>query len=351
MADQKETRCRNKTGAAKNTVSSIPPAVEGDRVCLHSCERMPELADGTVDLTVTSPPYWNAIDYDVHCTDGQQNYRPRQEIAYEEYLAFLERGFREMLRVHKEGSVCAVVIGTVLLNGTHTPLPFHFVGLMERIGWAFAQDIVWSKCTGGVKRAGSTIQHPYPGYFYPNIMTEYILLFRKPGIRRIYDGHSKEEKERNRVQIDSVFTKEVANNIWHIAPVPPGQLDHPCPFPEEIPYRLIQWFTYEGDLVLDPFCGIGTTPKVAANLKRRWIGYEIKEEYAAAAIQRTQEPLRLRKQLIVQLEKMAYGTRQPAKSKPRSPFRRFRSHQERVEGELPDQANLLDVLEAEEKKP
>jgi len=314
-----------------------------NQVYAHSCEQMPELPADSVDLTVTSPPYWNAIDYDVHCTDGQQNYRPRQVIAYEEYLAFLERCFREVFRVHKEGSVCAVVIGTVLLNGTHTPLPFHFVGLMERIGWAFAQDIVWSKCTGGVKRAGSTIQHPYPGYFYPNIMTEYILLFRKPGARRIYTGRSKEEKERNRVQLDSIFTKEVANNIWHIAPVPPGQHDHPCPFPEEIPYRLIRWFTYEGDLVLDPFCGVGTTLKVAANLRRRWVAYEIKEKYAQVTAQRVHEPLKLRRQLVVQLEKLSYGTYQVPKNKLRPPFARVRQRSRGTGKAARGQLNLLDI--------
>ena len=295
--------------APTGRTGSLPQAgMKLNEVFVHSCERMPELPNGVVDLTVTSPPYWNAIDYDVHCTDDQKNYRPRQEIQYAEYLAFLERCFREVLRVHKEGSVCAVVIGTILLNGKHTPLPFHFVGLMEQIGWQFAQDIVWSKCTGGVKRAGSTIQHPYPGYFYPNIMTEYILLFRKPGARRIYDGRSKEEKERNRIHLDSVFTREIANNIWHIAPVPPGQFDHPCPFPEEIPYRLVRWFTYEGDLVLDPFCGVGTTLKVAANLRRQWIGYEIKKKYRDLTMQRVRESLRLREQLIVRLEKEPYGT-------------------------------------------
>ena len=276
-------------------------------VFLESCEKMNELADRVVDLTITSPPYWNAINYDVHSVNSEENYRPRQTIPYDEYLSFLDGAFREVLRVHKEGSVCAVVIGTVLMNGEHTPLPFHFVSMMERMGWAFHQDIIWSKCTGGVKRFGSSIQHPFPGYFYPNIMTEYILLFRKPGMRRIQDGRSKDEKERHRIAIDSVTTKEVANNIWHIAPVPPNQLDHPCPFPEEIPYRLIRWFSYEGDLVLDPFCGIGTTLKVAANLNRRWVGYEIIPKYADMAMRRTREHLVLRKQLIVNLTKMEYG--------------------------------------------
>jgi len=350
MAKRGKETAPVETAVARTEASQVPPDRALNRVYLHSCEHMAELPTGSADLTVTSPPYWNAIAYDIHTTDSRQNYRPRREVSYEEYLQFLERCFREVLRVHREGSVCAVVIGTVLLAGTHRPLPFHFVNLMERIGWQFAQDIVWSKCTGGVKRAGSAIQRPYPGYFYPNIMTEYILLFRKPGGGRIYDDRSTEEKQRNRIPLDTVFTKEVANNIWHIAPVPPGQYDHPCPFPEEIPYRLIRWFSYEGDLVLDPFCGIGTTPKVAANLKRRWIAYEIQAKYAEMTAQRVREPLRLRKQLIVNLEKVAYGTRQPAKNKSRRPFGCPRSRG-RASPATELQLGLLEGLDPEASTP
>ena len=303
-------------------------AVTGE-VFVHSCEEMPELNDGCVDLTVTSPPYWNAINYDTHVRAPGANYRSREEMDYGAYLDFLKRCFGEVLRVHREGSVCAVVIGTVLLDGRHTPLPFHFVSLMEQSGWVFHQDIIWSKCTGGVKRAGSTIQHPYPGYYYPNIMTEYILLFRKPGRRRIYTARSRKDKQRDRVELDSVFTKEVANNIWHIAPVPPNQLPHPCPFPEEIPYRLVRWFTYTGDLVLDPFCGIGTTPKVAAALGRRWVGYEIEPRYAEIARRRVSEPLVLRKQLVARYDKIEYGTREAGTRPKRAPFRRKDGSQDR----------------------
>jgi len=177
---------------------------------------------------------------------------------------------------------------------------------MEKIGYEFYQDIIWYKVTGGVKRAGVTIQNPYPGYYCPNIMTEYILIFRKPG-PKFYRTQTKEEKEKNKIPIDELFTKELANNIWHIAPVPPNQYDHPCPFPEEIPYRLIKFFSYEGDLVLDPFLGIGTTTKVANNLNRRWVGYEIKEKYLKIAEKRLSEPLNLREQLISVFEKIPHN--------------------------------------------
>lgn len=282
---------------------------------------MPELADNSVDLTVTSPPYWNAIDYDSHARDATQNYRPRQEQSYAEYLEFLKRVLSETYRVTKPGAHCAIIIGTVLLNGKHVPVPYHLTTLMEGIGWDFYQDIIWAKVTGGVKRAGATIQNPYPGYYYPNLMLEYILLFRKPGEAKIYMRRTKEAKARDAMQVDAVFTRDIANNIWHIAPVPPNQLPHPCPFPEELAYRLIRLYSYTGDFILDPFAGIGTTLKVANATGRNWVGYELKQEYIDYASTRVHEPLKLRKQLIAEFAKVEYGEKLPTKKKERAPFR------------------------------
>ena len=204
---------------------------------------MRELRADSVALTVTSPPYWNAIDYDIHASDKAQHYRTRKYAQgyadYEEYLDWLERIFKEVLRVTKPGGFCAIVIGTVLLNGQHYPVPFDLIARLSRSGWQFHQDIIWHKCTAGVKRAGVTIQKPYPGYYYPNIMTEYILVFRKPG-DPIYRQASEDEKKQSAYPINRLFTMDIANNVWHIAPVPPDMIDHPCPFPEEIPDRLIR---------------------------------------------------------------------------------------------------------------
>lgn len=291
---------------------------------------MPELEDDSVDLTVTSPPYWNAIDYDAHARDAlvakakRQNYRPRQDEDYDAYLEFLKRVFTETLRVTKPGGHCAIVIGTVLLNGKHVPVPYHVTTLMQDIGWEFHQDVIWAKVTGGVKRAGATIQNPYPGYYYPNLMLEYILIFRKPGAKKIYAGKTKRDKERDAMALDAVFTRDIANNIWHIAPVPPNQLPHPCPFPEELAYRLIRLFSYTGDLVLDPFAGIGTTLKVAHATGRNYVGYELKQEYIDVANKRVNEHLTLRKQLIADFVKVEYGEKMPAKNKARAPFRRVK---------------------------
>jgi site-specific DNA-methyltransferase (adenine-specific) len=269
---------------------------------------MPELRDDSVALTVTSPPYWNAIDYDIHALNEKEYYRTRAYATgysdYSDYLEWLQSIFCEVLRVTKPGGFCSIIIGTVLLKSKHYPVPFDLVGKLVGSGWEFHQDILWHKCTAGVKRAGVTIQNPYPGYYYPNIMTEYILVFRKPG-RLVYKGKRPEEKEAARIPIDRLFTLDLANNIWHIAPVPPRTIGHPAPFPEEIPHRLIRLYSYPGELVLDPFAGSGQTLKVARHLERRFAGYEIIPKYVALAEKRIMEPLYLRpEQLVVEFGKV-----------------------------------------------
>lgn len=166
----------------------------------------------------------------------------------------MDRVFDGVLQKTIPGGFCAIIIGTRLLDGHHHPVPFDITARLVRRGWKFHQDIIRHKVTGGVKRAGVFIQKPFHGYFYPNIMTEYILVFRKPGVP-IFKKHSNEEKEAARNPINRVFTMDEANSVWHVAPVPPGYLDHPCPFPEEIPFRLIRFYSYRGDLILDPFAG------------------------------------------------------------------------------------------------
>jgi modification methylase len=286
-----------------------------DHIHQASCERLAGLPDGAVALTVTSPPYWNAIDYDIHASDKSEHYRTRAYAdgysGYADYLEWLERIFgQEVLRVTRPGGYCAIVIGTVLLDGTHYPVPFDLVARLVDKGWGFHQDIIWHKCTAGVKRAGVSIQKPYPGYYYPNIMTEYILVFRKPG-EPIYRGRSPAEKQSAAYPINRLFTMDVANNVWHIAPVPPDFLDHPCPFPEEIPYRLVQMYSYPGDIVLDPFVGSGQTTKVARHLGRHFVGYDTIEKYVWLARRRPSEPLSLRgEQLVAVFEKV--GLHDPA---------------------------------------
>jgi site-specific DNA-methyltransferase (adenine-specific) len=138
-------------------------------------------------------------------------------------------------------------------------------------------------------------------------MNEYILVFRKPG-PKIYKVRSTEEKSNAKYMIDTLFTKETANNIWHIAPVPPGFIDHPAPFPEEIPHRLITLYSYPDEIVLDPFAGSGQTLKVARALGRNFIGFENIPSYVELATKRIGESSSIRsKQLVAIFEKIKPG--------------------------------------------
>jgi DNA modification methylase len=297
-----------KTYTAQRTVEGTGGVPVTARLYVKSSEAMDEVLPESITLTVTSPPYWNAIDYDRHAADPTESYRTRRYSKgfrdYESYLEWVSGIFAGTLEKTRPGGYLAVVVGTVLLEGVAYPVPFDLVSRLRRIGWSFHQDIVWHKSTAGVKRAGVFIQRPYPGYYHPNIMTEYILIFRKPG-DPIYRTVGSERKENARCEIGALFTKEIANNVWHIAPVPPRVVEHPCPFPEEIPYRLVQLYTYPGDTVLDPFLGSGQTTKVAFALGRNAVGYDVVERYVEYAWRRLKEPPAVRpSQLVAEFKHM-----------------------------------------------
>lgn len=247
---------------------------------------MQQCADDSIALTVTSPPYWNAIDYDIHASQGDAAWHRKREYVQfgktiNEYLARIGGVFSEVLRVTVPGGFCGIVIGTVLYQRRHFPVPMLVTSEMTGMGWEFHQDIIWNKVTAGVRRAGTFIQHRKPGYYYPNIMTEYVLVFRKPGepIRG----------PQPTMEIDDLFTRDIANNIWHIAPVPPRMIDHPCPFPEEIARRLILLYSNHGDTVLDPFLGSGQTAVAAERAGRRCVGYDIERRYVDLARRRVSD--------------------------------------------------------------
>ncbi len=150
-----------------------------------------------------------------------------------------------------------------------------------------------NKVTGGKKRFRVTVQHPYPTYYYPNIMHEQIIILRKMPFHNFKDKKSK-------LVLNDLMKKEVANSVWHIAPMPPSYRKfHPAAFPEEIPYRLIQLYSNVGDLVLDPFVGSGQTTKMARFLHRKYFGIDKSAKYVKIAQKRTLEPPSLRKMQLV----------------------------------------------------
>lgn len=223
-----------------------------------------------IHLTVTSPPYFNVKEYVSYA-------------SYEAYMDTLRRIFTLVYARTLEGRMCCVNLSNILIprvsrsqESKRIPLAFHFVGLMEAIGWKFIEDILWVKPEGAAKnRNGGFFQHRQPMAYKPNTVNEYILVFQKPSpklidaIVRSYDAYTADASK-----VDPDYER---SNVWHINPETRSK--HPAPYPEELVERLVRYYSYVGDVVLDPFMGSGTTAVVAKKLNRHWIGYEIHEEY------------------------------------------------------------------------
>ena len=294
---------------AASGVSGKPPkgVYEGAKYRFYheSSIHMRQCADQSIALTITSPPYWNSIDYDLHAELGDKVWHRERQYTefgktYEGWLSNIREVFNEVYRCTMEGGFCAVVIGTILHEKKHYPAPFDLVKQLEVCGWLFHQDIIWNKVTGGVKRAGVFIQHPKQGYYYPNIMTEYILIFRK--------GDTARRGSKETLAIDDIFKRDIANNIWHIAPVPPKTIKHPCPYPLELVRRLVLLYSQENDEILDPFLGSGQTAIEALKHNRRVVGYDVEQSYIDLAIERIDHPPPPRKyNLLPKFEKVLVG--------------------------------------------
>jgi modification methylase len=263
--------------------------------CKDVLRKMPA---NSVQLTITSPPYRNAIDYDMHASGSDGCYRGKLKLDTNDYLDDMAEIFGDTVyRITKEGGYCCIVIANEVVNGTILPLPHMLLSrLVQPFGmWNLHEEIIWHKVTGGTNRYGSFVINPYPKYYRANIMHEFILILRKG------DVNSGRTQRRDALPAThEEWTKEIANSVWHIAPVPPGYIDHPCPFPEEIPYRLMKLYSYENDTVLDPFNGSGQTTKVAHRFGRGYVGIDIVKEYVELAKMRiASEPLHIRNEALI----------------------------------------------------
>ncbi len=276
--------------------------VENNLFC-KSCEHMDELKDKSVDLIITSPPYWNVRNYELYLKDRSRNFRAKQSGSYGNYLATMEKCFSECFRVLKNGKYCAINIGSILSNGIHYPLPFDIYNVVRKIGFTLEHEIIWNKALYSFKSRKMDRRFIMPGQYSPNRMFEYILVFKKPGAPA-YERRRKSEINKSVVAVDKLFRKETANNVWHIMPVKPFDVDHPAPFPEEIPYRLILLFSFRGDLVMDPFLGSGTTAAVAKALGRKYCGYDTQEQFIADARKRIGKPVYLKSLVLPEFKRM-----------------------------------------------
>jgi DNA modification methylase len=273
-------------------------SLESENIC-SSAQTIP-LRDSKVRLSVTSPPYHNAINYEKHLEGANSWYRGNLEIPLEKYLETMYAAFSEVFRVSMDSGFCCIVIGNELSNGAMIPLPHLLTNRLCKPNgpWEFHEEIIWNKVTGGLDRFGVTIQRPFPTYYRANIMHEHILILRK--------GKLTHEKDLgSRFEIDEVMKRDTSNSVWNIAPVPPKYIDHPCPFPEELPQRLITLYSNREDLVLDPFVGSGQTGKAAKHLSRRFVGIDLQLAYAKLSQHRIEsEKLHVRPQLVAKWEKI-----------------------------------------------
>lgn len=235
--------------------------------CLIGLKKINEVC---VDLTWTSPPYYNAKSYSKWNT-------------YQDYLDFLENVFSEIYRITKEGRMCVVNLSPVIVQrksraheSKRLAIPFHFFSIMEKMGWKYIDDIVWVKPEGAaINRNGGFFQHRKPVAYKPNLVSETILVFQKPAkflIDKIVRSYKDEVLEKS-----LVLEEYERSNVWLINPETKSK--HLAPYPEKLSDNIIKYYSFYGDLILDPFLGSGTTLVSCKKYGRNGIGFEIHEEY------------------------------------------------------------------------
>jgi site-specific DNA-methyltransferase (adenine-specific) len=244
-------------------------------ICRDSRKLTEFVKPESVALTVTSPPYRNAIDYETHSKESKESYRGRQiwgdtELDTKSYLKEMKIIFDQVHEVTKPGGYCCIVIGYEVVKGEIIPLPSLLLTKLledEKKKWRLREEIIWNKVTAGRNGAGNRFgvtarslaseSSEYLDY-YANVMHEYIYVLTKGDEKARIRKEDTLERTR-RLGLHPWMTNEIANSTWNIAPVPPGTINHPCPFPEQIPWRLIQLYSNPNDVVLDPMNGSGQT--------------------------------------------------------------------------------------------
>ena len=234
---------------------------------------MTEIDDKSIQLIVTSPPYWQLKDYG---NGGQIGF----DDTYENYINNLNLVWNECYRALEDGCRLCINIGDQFARSVYygrykiIPIRTEIIKFCETIGFDYMGAIIWQKVTTCNTTGGATIMgsFPYPRNGIIKIDYEFILIFKKPGICKAVP---RDIKDKSKLTIEE-WNQYFAGH-WNI----PGekQNGHLAMFPEEIPRRLIKMFSYVGDTILDPFIGSGTTSLAAKNLERNSIGYEINADF------------------------------------------------------------------------
>jgi modification methylase len=239
--------------------NEVPPPVL-DTVRIEDARDMSALPDASVHLMVTSPPYNVTKEYD-------------EDLTLKEYLDLLGAVFSETMRVLVPGGRAAINIANV---GRKPYLPLHLFAaqLMLELGFHMRGEIIWDK---GASAGTSCAWGSFASASNPCLrdVHEYILVFSKEAGRL--------EKGGKADTVTSEHFTEWTKSVWRFQAASARRVGHPAPFPEELPRRLIELYTFAGDVVLDPFMGSGTTGLAAKRVGRHFVGFETSEEYARLA--------------------------------------------------------------------
>ncbi len=247
--------------------NKIPQNLE-NKIILGSAENMKELPNNSVHLMITSPPYNVSKVYD-------------NDLSLKEYLHILENSFRETFRVLVNGGRACINVAN-LGRKPYIPLSDYISQMMIKLGYNMRGEIIWNKAASS---SPSTAWGSWLSAANPILrdVNEYILIFSKGDYNRIANGK------------ESTITKEqlmeYTKSIWTMNAESARRIGHPAPFPEELPFRLIQLYSFKNDFILDPFMGSGTTAVSAIKSERKFIGYDISQEYISLAEKRLQSYL------------------------------------------------------------
>ncbi len=238
-----------------------------DKIFCKSSENMEELPDSSVHLIVTSPPYNVGKEYD-------------ENLTLEEYRTFLKRVWSEVYRVLVPGGRICINIAN-LGRKPYIPLHVFIVEDMLDLGFLMRGEIIWNKASSAGQSTawGSWLSASNPCL---RDVHEYILVFSKGSFKR--ENISKRE---NTISKEEFL--EWTKSIWTFPAESAKKVGHPAPFPVELPYRLIQLYTFEGEIILDPFIGSGQAAIAAIKTKRHYVGYDVDEEYVKLAERRIKE--------------------------------------------------------------
>lgn len=228
------------------------------------------LPDEIFHLTFTSPPYYNARDYSIYP-------------SYKAYLKFLEEVFKIVYDKTKEGRFLIVNTSPVIMPrisrqyaSKRYPIPFDIHHFLVEMGWEFIDDIVWVKPEASVKnRNAGFLQHRKPLAYKPNARTEYLMVYRKQ-TDKLIDWNIRQYDQKI-VEESRVKDGYETSNVWEIDPK--FNKVHSAVFPEELCKRVIEYYSFKGDLVFDPFAGSGTFGRVAKHLDRYFFLTEKEPKY------------------------------------------------------------------------